>query len=140
MFLAAFEKWRKIFKHSRKKEFKFSHLIKFMQNNKVSEEEKKKAQAKELLVTVRTLLQQKIEKLLTTRVEKLMQTVQSQDTKITKITEVLKLIYDIQEPRGTYLEGLIQPIRRASHGEAFVTRTVSSLIQNPILDDATQNN
>ena len=56
VFCNAFEKWRKIFKHSRKKEFKFSHLIKFMQNNKVSEEEKKKAQAKELLVTVRTLL------------------------------------------------------------------------------------
>ena len=46
-----------------------------MQDNKVSEEEKKKAQAKELLVTVRTLLQQKIEKLLTNRVEKLVQTV-----------------------------------------------------------------
>ena len=75
VFLQAFEKWKKIFKHSRKKEFKFSHLIKFMQNNKVSEEEKKKSQAKELLVTVRTLLQQKIEKLLTTRVEKLVQTV-----------------------------------------------------------------
>ena len=75
VFLQAFEKWKKIFKHARKKEFKFSHLIKFMQDNKVSEEEKKKAQAKELLVTVRTLLQQKIEKLLTTRVEKLVQTV-----------------------------------------------------------------
>ena len=70
-----------------------------------------------------------------------MQTVQSQDTKITKITEVLKLIYDIQEPRGTYLEGLIQPIRRASNGDAYVTRTVSSLIHHPpLLDDATQNN
>lgn len=29
-FLDAYDKWRKIFKHSRKKEFKFANLLKFM--------------------------------------------------------------------------------------------------------------
>ena len=32
-FLDSYDKWRKIFKHSRKKEFKFANLMKFMQNN-----------------------------------------------------------------------------------------------------------
>ena len=93
VFLDAFEKWTKIFKHSRKKEFKFSNLVKFMQSNQMSEVEQKKAQAKELLTTIRPLLQQKIEKLLTSRVEKLLVTVQNQDVKIQKITEVLQTIY-----------------------------------------------
>lgn len=43
--LQAYEKWRKIFKHSRKKEFKFSNLMKFLQNTKLSEAEQKKVQA-----------------------------------------------------------------------------------------------
>ena len=59
----------------------------------MSEVEQKKAQAKELLTTIRPLLQQKIEKLLTSRVEKLLVTVQNQDVKIQKITEVLQTIY-----------------------------------------------
>lgn len=32
-FMDSFQKWRKIFVHSRKKEFKFSNLVKFMKNN-----------------------------------------------------------------------------------------------------------
>lgn len=51
-----FIKWSKIYKHSQKKDFKFSNLLKYLKENKVSAEEKKKAQAKELLVTVRTLM------------------------------------------------------------------------------------
>ena len=42
VFLDAFEKWRKIFKHSRKKEFKFSNLVKYMQTKNMSELEQKK--------------------------------------------------------------------------------------------------
>jgi len=33
VFLDAFKKWQKIFKHSRKKEFKFANLLKFIQQN-----------------------------------------------------------------------------------------------------------
>mmetsp|Transcript_22246 Transcript_22246/g.29778 ORF Transcript_22246/g.29778 Transcript_22246/m.29778 type:complete len:241 (-) Transcript_22246:441-1163(-) len=106
VFLDAYEKWCKIFKHSRKKEFKFSNLVKFMQNNQMSEVEQKKAQAKELLTTIRPLLQQKIEKLLTSRVEKLLFTVQNQDIKIQKITEVLQTIYQIKGGKGTRNFGL----------------------------------
>lgn len=62
----------------------------------MSEVEQKKAQAKELLTTIRPLLQQKIEKLLTSRVEKLLVTVQNQDVKIQKITEVLQTIYQMK--------------------------------------------
>ena len=39
VFLDMYEKWRKVFKHSRKKEFKFNNLLKFIQNNQVSEAE-----------------------------------------------------------------------------------------------------
>ena len=77
VFLDAFDKWKKIFKHSRKKEFKFANLLKFMKNNQVSEAEQKRAQAKELLTTIRPLLQQKVEKLLTSRVDKLVATVKN---------------------------------------------------------------
>lgn len=42
-FLQAYQKWRKIFKHSRKKEFKFANLMKFLQSNVLSETEQKKA-------------------------------------------------------------------------------------------------
>ena len=76
-FSEVFMKWRKIFKYSRKKEFKFSNLVKFMKNSQVSEAEQKKAQAKELLITIRPLLQQKVQKLLTTRLDKLLNTVQN---------------------------------------------------------------
>lgn len=31
-FLDAFQKWRKVFVHSRKKEFKFDNLVKYMRN------------------------------------------------------------------------------------------------------------
>ena len=134
VFLDAYEKWQKIFKHQRKKEFKFSHLIKFMQNNQVDEEEKTKAQAKELLVTVRTLLQQKIEKLLTTRVEKLVQTVQSQDSKITKITEVLKLVYDIQEPKPNRIDGVVSVKRRMTTDFSLVGRKESSMMGEGIVE------
>ena len=37
VFVDAFEKWRKIFKYSRKKAFKFSDLVEFVNKNKVSE-------------------------------------------------------------------------------------------------------
>lgn len=43
VFIDAFEKWRKIFKYSRKKAFKFSDLVEFVNKNKVSELEQKKA-------------------------------------------------------------------------------------------------
>ena len=33
VFLDAYEKWRKIFKHSRKKDFKFSNLLKFIKSS-----------------------------------------------------------------------------------------------------------
>jgi len=36
-FIDAFEKWKKIFKYSRKKAFKFSDLVEFMKKSKVSE-------------------------------------------------------------------------------------------------------
>ena len=49
VFIDAFEKWRKIFKYSRKKAFKFSDLVEFVNKSKVSELEQKKARAKELL-------------------------------------------------------------------------------------------
>jgi len=39
VFIDAFEKWRKIFKYSRKKAFKFSDLVEFMKKSKVSEHE-----------------------------------------------------------------------------------------------------
>jgi len=52
-------------------------LLKFLKDSQMSEAEAKRAQAKELLTTIRPLLQQKVEKLLTSRVEKLLQTVQS---------------------------------------------------------------
>ena len=32
VFLDAYEKWRKIFRHSRKKEFKFANLLKFIKS------------------------------------------------------------------------------------------------------------
>ena len=37
VFYDAFEKWRKIFKYSRKKAFRFSDLVEFMKKSKVSE-------------------------------------------------------------------------------------------------------
>ena len=55
-FIDAFEKWKKIFKYSRKKAFKFSDLVEFMKKSKVSEIEQKKAQAKELLTMIRPKL------------------------------------------------------------------------------------
>jgi len=42
VFLDAYEKWSKIFKHSRKKTFKFSNLVKFMKNKQMSDVEQKK--------------------------------------------------------------------------------------------------
>ena len=75
VFFDAFEKWKKIFKHSRKKEFKFSNLLKYMQTKDKSELEQKKASAKELLQNIRPLLQMKIEKLLTGKVDNLLKTV-----------------------------------------------------------------
>jgi len=51
-------------------------------------------------MTVRPLLQQKIEKLLTSRIEKLLTTVQSQDIKIQKITDVMLAVYKIKDGRG----------------------------------------
>ena len=43
VFIDAFEKWRKVFKYSRKKAFKFSDLVEFVNKNKVSDLEQKKA-------------------------------------------------------------------------------------------------
>ena len=43
VFLDVFQKWRKVFIHSRKKEFKFDNLLKFMKNNQQSELEQKKS-------------------------------------------------------------------------------------------------
>ena len=43
VFIDAFEKWKKIFKYSRKKAFKFSDLVEFMKKSKVSEIEQKRA-------------------------------------------------------------------------------------------------
>ena len=72
VFVEAYQKWRKIFKHQRKKEFKFADMVKYMQKNKtISEEEVKTNHAKELFSIIRPVLQQKIEKLVTSRVEKL---------------------------------------------------------------------
>jgi hypothetical protein len=36
----AYEKWCKIYKHSRKKEFKFSNLVSFLESKNTSEAEK----------------------------------------------------------------------------------------------------
>ena len=47
--------------------------------------------------TIRPLLQQKIEKLLTDSVEKLLGTVQKQDSKMTKITDVLRQISEAKD-------------------------------------------
>ena len=45
---------------------------------------------------------------------------------MTKITEVLKLIYDIQEPRRDTLEGMYQP--RFLHSNTTVPKGLSNLI------------
>ena len=45
---------------------------------------------------------------------------------MTKITEVLKLIYDIQEPRRDTLEGIYQP--RFLHSNTSVPKGFSKLI------------
>lgn len=61
-FIDKYNKWRKTFIFSRKKEFKFGNLIKYFQNQQISAIEEKKRQAKETLSTISPLLQQKIEK------------------------------------------------------------------------------
>jgi len=81
-------------KFNRKKEFKFSELLKFLRNQEMTEVERKKQQAEELMGSIRPLLQQKIEKLLTDRVDRLLGTVERQDFKISKITDVLNHIYE----------------------------------------------
>ena len=53
--------------------------------------------AKELLSTITPLLQVKFEKLLTNRVDKLVKTIEKQDTKMAKIADVLKEIYHIKK-------------------------------------------
>ena len=49
-----------------------------------------------MILTIRPLLQMNIEKLLTDRVDKLLSTVNRQDTKLTKIADVLQSIYTIK--------------------------------------------
>lgn len=45
---------------------------------------------------------------------------------MTKITEVLKLIYDIQEPNKDTVEGMYQP--RFLHSNTTVPKALSNLI------------
>jgi len=82
----------KLKRYHRKKEFKFSELLKFLRKNENSESKQKQQQAEELLATIRPQLQSKIEKLLTDKVEKLVSTVERQNLKIKRITDVLNLI------------------------------------------------
>ena len=129
VFLNAYNKWTKLFKHSRKKEFKFANLLKFMKQNQANEAEQKKAQSKELFQTIRPLLQQKVEKLLTTRVEKLAQTVQSQDMKLQKITEVLKLVYGLNNKKVSN-----KYLRTSTVAPAAYVRGVSSMIPKSMMN------
>lgn len=88
-------------KFHRKKSFKFADLLKYLKKNQVTDQEQKKQQADELLSTIRPLIQQKIEKLLIDRVDRLLGTVKRQQFKIDKITEVLTVIKEDDTADGT---------------------------------------
>lgn len=91
-FIEGVKKLLKLKRYQRKKQFKFADLLKYMKELQTSEEERMEQKKDELYQTIRPLLQQKIEKLLTDSVEKLLGTVQKQDNKIGKITDVLRTI------------------------------------------------
>ncbi len=62
----------------RKKEFRFADLVKFLKGQQLDEEEIKKNQADELLFSVRPLLTNKISKLLTDRIDRILGAVERQ--------------------------------------------------------------
>lgn len=90
----------------------------------MNEVEQKKQQAQELILTIRPLLQMNIEKLLTDRVDKLLGTVNRQDSKLEKIADVLQSIYTIKSQSvgggmGAHLLGPSTPTPEASRPQVW---------------------
>ena len=87
--MLAVNKLVKLNRYRRKKQFKFVDLLKSIKENQMGEINKTHLEAQKLLKEIVPMMKTKVEKLLTDSVDKLMNSVEQQDQKITAIKEVL---------------------------------------------------
>ena len=85
----AVNKLIKLNRYRRKKQFKFVDLLKSIKDNQMGEINKSHLEAQKLLKEIVPMMKTKVEKLLTDSVDKLLNSVEQQDQKITAIKEVL---------------------------------------------------
>lgn len=93
MFIYVVEKLKKVLKYKRKKAFKFNDLIAFLKKTQKEKTDHANEEQQALIQSLAPVIKSRISRLVSFRVEKMINTIERQHFKVDKIMQVLEAVH-----------------------------------------------